>query len=293
MESPFAVAAPLIPSQPHDRFHGLSLNGLDPPSQASLTSSGFTTESTAYNLSQMHSALASQFHAPRFGNSRFGYSGPIAPATYINEQRFPTTAPASVSLNESLSILGFRAPDLNVLEPQPFPPSQPPISPPATMQTYQMNNTLDPSSSRFPYIRPMPAEGLGENSSIALPHRPKIPIELAERTSSHETQPVNVVGTQGRRGILPSASGRPAAVAGEIATGQKSANIPVKDANGKYACMYCVKVYLHAKHLKRHLLRRKCSDAGMSGILLIGFQTQARDRIPVDSVKRLSREAIF
>ncbi|KAK6529011.1 hypothetical protein TWF694_004233 [Orbilia ellipsospora] len=30
---------------------------------------------------------------------------------------------------------------------------------------------------------------------------------------------------------------------------------PTKDANGKFPCPYCTKTYLHAKHLKRHLLR--------------------------------------
>jgi len=32
---------------------------------------------------------------------------------------------------------------------------------------------------------------------------------------------------------------------------------PTKNANGKFPCMYCTKTYLHAKHLKRHLLRRE------------------------------------
>lgn len=33
---------------------------------------------------------------------------------------------------------------------------------------------------------------------------------------------------------------------------------PAKDADGK--CPHCIKTYLHAKHLKRHLLRRKYPD---------------------------------
>jgi len=31
--------------------------------------------------------------------------------------------------------------------------------------------------------------------------------------------------------------------------------IPQKDADGKFPCPHCTKTYLHAKHLKRHLLR--------------------------------------
>ncbi|KAL2165878.1 hypothetical protein VTG60DRAFT_3692 [Thermothelomyces hinnuleus] len=34
-----------------------------------------------------------------------------------------------------------------------------------------------------------------------------------------------------------------------------SNQIPQKDANGKFPCPHCTKTYLHAKHLKRHLLR--------------------------------------
>ncbi|KAL8934789.1 MAG: hypothetical protein Q9216_005730 [Gyalolechia sp. 2 TL-2023] len=67
--------------------------------------------------------------------------------------------------------------------------------------------------------------------------------------------PTHVVGSQGRRGILPSASGRPAAVTNGSSGTPKAATIPVKDAEGKFPCEHCNKNYLHAKHLKRHLLR--------------------------------------
>lgn len=288
MESPFAPTAPYLPSQPHDRFHASSLNGLDPPREASLVSSGFATEPALYRISPMHPLSAPQFHMPRFENAHYGYGNPYASAPLI-----PTTVPAPAPLYDSLSLLGFQNADLTYLEPQSFSSSQPPTSPPATVPTYQINNSLSPASSRFPYIRPMPTEGLGDNSSIALPHRPKIPIELAARTSSREAQPANVVGTQGRRGPLPSADGRPAAVAEETVTGAKSGNNPIKDANGKFACAHCVKVYLHAKHLKRHLLRRKYGDAGVFGTSLIRSQIRAHDRILVDFAERLSHEATF
>lgn len=72
-----------------------------------------------------------------------------------------------------------------------------------------------------------------------------------------EPQPTHVVGSQGRRGILPSAAGRPVAVQGANTSGQKAAPTPAKDAEGKFPCPYCSKNYLHAKHLKRHLLRRE------------------------------------
>jgi len=65
---------------------------------------------------------------------------------------------------------------------------------------------------------------------------------------------IRVVGSQGRRGILPSAPGRPAATPAGTAAA-KSTVIPVKDSDGKFPCPHCTKTYLHAKHLKRHLLR--------------------------------------
>lgn len=67
----------------------------------------------------------------------------------------------------------------------------------------------------------------------------------------------HVVGSQGRRGILPSAPGRAAAVGNGVNGNSKNAAVPAKDAEGKFPCPHCNKTYLHAKHLKRHLLRRE------------------------------------
>ncbi|PGH27041.1 hypothetical protein AJ80_01226 [Polytolypa hystricis UAMH7299] len=64
-----------------------------------------------------------------------------------------------------------------------------------------------------------------------------------------------VVGSQGRRGILPSVPGRPAAVGNGVNGTTKTTITPQKDADGKFPCPHCNKTYLHAKHLKRHLLR--------------------------------------
>src|SRR5258706_422283 len=59
------------------------------------------------------------------------------------------------------------------------------------------------------------------------------------------------------RVIHPSAPGRPAVGTTGSGSASKSALIPAKDADGKYRCPHCTKTYLHAKHLKRHLLRRE------------------------------------
>ena len=81
---------------------------------------------------------------------------------------------------------------------------------------------------------------------------PNLPAE-----SPRDDTRTHVVGSQGRRGILPSAPGR-AAVAPENTNGSpRNAAIPAKDADGKFPCPNCNKTYLHAKHLKRHMLRRQ------------------------------------
>ncbi|KAL8754164.1 MAG: hypothetical protein Q9184_005201 [Pyrenodesmia sp. 2 TL-2023] len=76
-----------------------------------------------------------------------------------------------------------------------------------------------------------------------------------QQQQQSQPQPTHVVGSQGRRGILPSATGRPAAVVNGSAANQKPASTPAKDSEGKFPCEHCHKNYLHAKHLKRHLLR--------------------------------------
>lgn len=109
-----------------------------------------------------------------------------------------------------------------------------------------------PAQSRLPQtLRPMPPNGLQMQGGMQSPYGQGGMLQLQDM--SVET-PTHVVGSQGRRGILPSAPGRPPVSA--LSTG-KNAMIPAKDADGKFPCPHCTKTYLHAKHLKRHLLRRK------------------------------------
>lgn len=114
-------------------------------------------------------------------------------------------------------------------------------------------NALSPLSNRLPDLRPMPQSSFGQPPSSQLSQH-AVPSSTQGYLPNPEPQPTHVVGSQGRRGILPSAPGR-AAVAGSASS--KGA-IPSKDADGKFPCPFCTKTYLHAKHLKRHLLRRKC-----------------------------------
>ncbi|KAK8118969.1 respiratory supercomplex factor 1- mitochondrial [Apiospora kogelbergensis] len=103
-----------------------------------------------------------------------------------------------------------------------------------------------------PVLRPMPAGGVMPQSGISSPYA-QSPLMPQQSILQDSEQPTHVVGSQGRRGILPSAPGRPAAPTGAGAS--KNTVIPQKDADGKFPCPHCTKTYLHAKHLKRHLLR--------------------------------------
>lgn len=110
-----------------------------------------------------------------------------------------------------------------------------------------------------PVLRPMPPGGImSQQPGTQSPYGAPNPMMQPQSVLPDGEQPTHVVGSQGRRGILPSAPGRPAAPA--AGTGSKNTVIPVKDADGKFPCPHCTKTYLHAKHLKRHLLRRKLSN---------------------------------
>ncbi|CAJ2513802.1 Uu.00g019210.m01.CDS01 [Anthostomella pinea] len=110
-----------------------------------------------------------------------------------------------------------------------------------------------PAASRPPVLRPMPAGGVMPQSGLPSPYGGSPMMPHQQSLLQDQEQPTHVVGSQGRRGILPSAPGRPAAPTGTGAS--KNTVIPQKDADGKFPCPHCTKTYLHAKHLKRHLLR--------------------------------------
>lgn len=148
--------------------------------------------------------------------------------------------------------------------PNPYPPQQGyGTSQPMMPQTSVAASHPQPiapapaSGARPPVLRPMPAGGVMPQSGLPSPYggSPMMPHQQSMMQES-ET-PTHVVGSQGRRGILPSAPGRPAAPTGAGAS--KNTVIPQKDADGKFPCPHCTKTYLHAKHLKRHLLRREYS----------------------------------
>jgi hypothetical protein len=163
----------------------------------------------------------SNYPPPPQNNQRGGYQQ-MMPNPYPQHQGYPTS--------------GAMMPQSSVAQshPQPIAPAP---------------------ASRPPVLRPMPAGGVMPQSGLSSPYG-QSPLMPHQPSILQETeQPTHVVGSQGRRGILPSAPGRPAAPTGPGSA--KSTVIPQKDADGKFPCPHCTKTYLHAKHLKRHLLRRK------------------------------------
>jgi hypothetical protein len=135
--------------------------------------------------------------------------------------------------------------------PQPYRTSSSMMPQSSTAMSHPQPIAPAPAQSRLPQtLRPMPPNGLQHLGGMPSSYGQNNMMQLQEMEP-----PTHVVGSQGRRGILPSAPGRPAVTA--TGTGStKNAMIPAKDADGKFPCPHCTKTYLHAKHLKRHLLRR-------------------------------------
>lgn len=221
-----------------------------------------SAEHAAYASAPTLPSLSSQRYRPLESHSFASRNQPSQPSQFINDQihTYPPYNPYIISQ--------YSSSNATYAEPQPLFPSRPAYMPvTASMQLYQSYTSLAPSLARLPDLRPMPAGGLDDHPSLSSPTKLTPPILLTRQTGN-KPQPTHVGGLQGRRGILPSAIGRPPAVHGETGHGQKSSSIPVKDADGKYPCPHCAKTYLHAKHLKRHLLRRKCRDGSMVEALL-------------------------
>lgn len=125
--------------------------------------------------------------------------------------------------------------------------------PPTSMQMQsfpQAQPAYTAPTRSLPEIAPMPPRiNESQNQMAAYGNE--------NRSPQQKEPPSHVVGAQGRRGILPSTAGRPAAVVGANMLGTKDMPLPPKNADGKFPCLHCDKTYLHSKHLKRHLLRRR------------------------------------
>lgn len=232
------------PSRPHS--HGIpqqnppAAHTLPPLASGNHVSSPYGNDPYPARTQSLQPPLMT---APQEQISQPGSYPPYAPtaSTYYGGQsaNFPQTSQAQ-QLNQQLN---------QQLHQQLHQQSRPP----------SVNGLPQPAYSHGPTqgreLLPMPPRGNGKPSLSLANH-------INQLDSVEEPEPTHVVGSQGRRGILPSAAGRPAAVAGANTSGQKAAPTPPKDAEGKYPCPHCTKNYLHAKHLKRHLLRRKYPTLG-------------------------------
>lgn len=141
---------------------------------------------------------------------------------------------------------------------QQFHPHPGMLPPNTSSQSYPQPIAPAPPRDRRPDLGTMPSGAFShaENKGPVWANAEGMP--NATGTFPPKEQPrTQVVGSQGRRGILPSVPGRAAAITNGANGTTKSTTIPAKDADGKFPCPHCNKTYLHAKHLKRHLLRRE------------------------------------
>jgi hypothetical protein len=115
----------------------------------------------------------------------------------------------------------------------PYPPALAPYHPAAPA-----------SPAPLSLLRPMPAGGM-QGASTSYEHLRMGPAPISNLPPDDDP-----AGAHGRRGILASATAALASAGGPAA--------PEKDPDGKFPCPHCNKTYLHAKHLKRHMLRRRC-----------------------------------
>lgn len=137
---------------------------------------------------------------------------------------------------------------------QSYPPPPTSVLPPAsTAQSYPQPIAPAPPRDRRDF-NGMPSGAFSYSDGKSWGMSPDV--NGANGSPYGKEQPrTQVVGSQGRRGILPSVPGRATPVPNGVNGAAKSTTIPAKDADGKFPCPHCNKTYLHAKHLKRHLLR--------------------------------------
>lgn len=89
----------------------------------------------------------------------------------------------------------------------------------------------DPMANNYPHPDNRPPPWTGAEVMPGMPTDPG-----RDMTRTH------VVGSQGRRGILPSAPGRPPVQPNGLNGSPKGGQLPQKDADGKFPCPNCTKV---------------------------------------------------
>ncbi|GKZ30525.1 hypothetical protein AbraIFM66950_009492 [Aspergillus brasiliensis] len=146
-------------------------------------------------------------------------------------------------------------------QPQPsqaYPPPHSVLPPASSAQTYPQPIAPAPPRDRRSDYSGLPSGAFSYTDNKGSPWMNPDPVAGANGAppyAAKEPPRTQVVGSQGRRGILPSVPGRATPVTNGVNGTAKNTTIPAKDADGKFPCPHCNKTYLHAKHLKRHLLR--------------------------------------
>jgi hypothetical protein len=195
---------------------------------------------------------------------------PNTPSSTGTMASYPPPPPQNAGRANAYPIMGN-----NTYQQQPYPGASSSVMPQSTTAASHPQPIAPAPATAGnrapPVLRPMPAGGVMSQPGMNPPYS-QSPL-MPQMTDGDP--PTHVVGSQGRRGILPSAPGRPAAPAAGSA--QAKNQIPQKDADGKFPCPHCTKTYLHAKHLKRHLLRRK-SCANLPFGSCVSWTLTARDR---------------
>ena len=209
------------------------------------------------NYSQLPPANQNYMPQQQYRNDLPRYTAAPAPPPV------PSPAPDSrynQHLPPQTSMAGL-PPSAALPQPHNQPPPQQQQQPPQGYQAQQPQRQSypQPLAPAPPRSDPLqPGYGPPDNRQQAWSGAEGIPSMSAE--VGRDPTRTHVVGSQGRRGILPSAPGRPPVMPNGVNGSPKSNAVPQKDADGKFPCPNCTKTYLHAKHLKRHMLRRKiCS----------------------------------
>lgn len=121
-------------------------------------------------------------------------------------------------------------------------------------EAFQPYRSVGNNQGRLPAICPI-TDCLKVYSSPPPTHWPSLSSPFQLHITPNGSHPIHVVGFQGRRGNIPCEDRATTAI-DQNSDGQSCVNVPTKDESGKYPCAFCAKTYLHAKHLKRHMLRR-------------------------------------
>jgi hypothetical protein len=222
---------------------------------ASSSSTAYPSPSTHSHASQPEQHAQGQVLPPILDQAQSNAARHIMyagghPQTHAQPSpNVPAPGPNLPNFHQQTSQAGAKAQPYAMSGPPPY-PSPHAFSVPQTTQPMSHPQPIAPAppgGRGAPVLRPMP--GVMNQPGVMPPGG-----TVMQQGPLHEgEQPTHVVGSQGRRGILPSAPGR--APVGQV--NSKGQVTPVKDADGKFPCPHCTKTYLHAKHLKRHLLRRK------------------------------------